>query len=127
MQISPVRALLMIHLPTLGTPIAPASDARPPATSALRRRRHQRAEGQPPRSGTAPAAGRYRHVLRESTAMTRDEIEALVAKERPGWRVVDFIEVNDESGRSFEVAVESNGRQTTLLVAAGKRIVGERR
>jgi hypothetical protein len=59
--------------------------------------------------------------------MTRDEIEALVAKERPGWRVVDFIEVNDESGRSFEVAVESNGRQTTLLVAAGKRIVGERR
>ena len=59
--------------------------------------------------------------------MTRGEIEALVAKERPGWRVVDFIEVNDESGRSFEVTVENGGRQTTLLVAEGKRIVGERR
>ena len=59
--------------------------------------------------------------------MTRDQIEALVAKERPGWRLVDFIEVNDESGPSFEVTIESGGRQTTLLVAEGKRIVGERR
>ena len=59
--------------------------------------------------------------------MTRGEIEALVAKERPGWRVVDFIEVSDESGPSFEVTVENGGRQTTLLVAEGKRIVGERR
>jgi hypothetical protein len=59
--------------------------------------------------------------------MTRDQIEALVAKERPGWRVVDFIEVNDESGPSFEVIIESGGRQTTLVVAEGKRIVGERR
>jgi hypothetical protein len=59
--------------------------------------------------------------------MTRDEIDALVAKERPGWRVVDFIEVNDESGPSFEVTIESGGRQMTLLVAEGKRIVGERR
>jgi len=59
--------------------------------------------------------------------MTRDEIEALVAKERPGWRVVDFIEVNDESGPSFEVTIENGGRQTTLLVSEGKHIVGERR
>jgi hypothetical protein len=59
--------------------------------------------------------------------MTRDQIEALVAKERPGWRVVDFVEVNDESGPSFEVIIESGGRQTTLVVAEGKRIVGERR
>jgi hypothetical protein len=59
--------------------------------------------------------------------VTRDEIKALVAKERPGWRVVDFIEVNDESGPSFEVTVENGGRQTTLLVGEGKRIVGERR
>jgi hypothetical protein len=59
--------------------------------------------------------------------MMRDEIEVLVARERPGWRVVDFIEVNDESGPSFEVTIESGGRQTTLLVAEGKRIVGERR
>jgi hypothetical protein len=59
--------------------------------------------------------------------VTRDDIEALVARERPGWRVVDFTEVNDESGPSFEVTVESGGRRTTLLVAEGKRIVGERR
>jgi hypothetical protein len=59
--------------------------------------------------------------------MTRGEIEALVAKERPDWRVVDFIEVRDESGPSFEVTVENGGRQTTLLVGEGKRIVGERR
>jgi hypothetical protein len=59
--------------------------------------------------------------------MMRDEIEALVARERPGWRVVDFIKVNDESGPSFEVTIESGGRQTILLVAEGKRIVGERR
>ena len=59
--------------------------------------------------------------------MTRGVIEALVAKERPGWRVVDFIEVNDESGPSFEVTVENGGRQITLLVGEGKRIVGERR
>ncbi len=59
--------------------------------------------------------------------MTRNEIEALVARERPGWRVVDFIEVNDESGPGFEVTVENGGRRTTLLVAEGKRIVGERR
>jgi hypothetical protein len=59
--------------------------------------------------------------------MTRDEIAALVARERPGWRVVDFIEVNDGSGPGFEVTIESGGRQTTLIVAEGKRIVGERR
>ena len=59
--------------------------------------------------------------------MTRDEIEALVARDRPGWRVVDFIEINDESGPSFEVTVENGGRHTTLLVGEGKRIVGERR
>ena len=59
--------------------------------------------------------------------MTRDDIEALVARERPGWRVVDFTEVNDESGTSFEVTVESGGRRTTLVVAEGRRIVGERR
>jgi hypothetical protein len=59
--------------------------------------------------------------------MTRGEIEALVTKERLGWRVVDFIEINDESGPSFEVTIESGGRQTTLLVGDGKRILGERR
>ena len=59
--------------------------------------------------------------------MTRDEIEALVARERPGWRVVDLIEDNDESGLSFEVTIESGGRQMTLLVGEDETVVGERR
>jgi hypothetical protein len=58
--------------------------------------------------------------------MNRDQIEALVAKERPGWRVVDFIEVNDESGPSFEVTIESGGRQVVLLLGEDESIAGER-
>ena len=58
--------------------------------------------------------------------MTKEEIEALVARERPGWRVVDVLEVNDESGPSFEVAVERGDERRTVLVAADERIVGER-
>ncbi len=59
--------------------------------------------------------------------MTRDEIEALVARERPGWRVVEVVEVNDESGPSFEVLVEGGDDRLTLLVSVDERIVGERR
>jgi hypothetical protein len=59
--------------------------------------------------------------------MTRDEIEALVARERPGWRVVEVIEVNDESGPSFEVAVERGDDRRTLLVSEDREIVAERR
>ena len=59
--------------------------------------------------------------------MTKEEIEALVARERPGWRVVDVMEVNDESGPSFEVTVEGGDSRVTLLVSADERIVGERR
>jgi hypothetical protein len=56
--------------------------------------------------------------------VVRDEIEALVARERPGWRVAD---VNDESGPTFEVSVERGDERRTLLVGADERIVGERR
>jgi hypothetical protein len=59
--------------------------------------------------------------------MLREEIEALVARERPGWRVVDVMEINDESGPSFEVTVEGGDDRVTLLVSADERIVGERR
>ena len=55
--------------------------------------------------------------------MVRDEIEALVARERPGWRVVEVVEINDESGPSFEVAVEGGDDR----VSADGRVVGERR
>ena len=58
--------------------------------------------------------------------MTKEEIEALVARERPGWRVVDVLEVNDESGPSFEVAVEGGDDRLTLLLSADGQIVGER-
>lgn len=57
----------------------------------------------------------------------RDEIEALVARERPGWRVVEVVEVNDESGPSFEVVVEKGDERRLLLVAEGMEIVAERR
>ncbi len=59
--------------------------------------------------------------------MTKEEIEAPVARERPGWRVVDVLEVNDESGPSFKVVVEGGDDRLTLLVSADERIVGERR
>ena len=59
--------------------------------------------------------------------MVREEIEALVARERPGWRVVEVVEVNDESGPTCEVVVEGGDDRATLLVGADERIVGERR
>ncbi len=59
--------------------------------------------------------------------MTREQVEALVARERPGWRVVEVMEINDESGPTFEVVVEGGDDRLTLLVSADERIVGERR
>ena len=59
--------------------------------------------------------------------MTREAIEALVVRERPGWRVVEVVEVSDESGPSFEVAVEAGAQRRTVLVSADRQIVGERR
>jgi hypothetical protein len=49
-----------------------------------------------------------------------------VVRERPGWRVVDVVEVSDESGPSFEVAVEAGDQRRTVLVSADRQIVGER-
>ena len=63
----------------------------------------------------------------EGRAVVRDEIEALVARERPGWRVVEVMEINDESGPSFEVVIEGGDDRVTVLVSADERIVGERR
>jgi hypothetical protein len=63
----------------------------------------------------------------EIDAVIRDEIEALVARERPGWRVVEVVEINDESGPSFEVTVERGHERRTVLVSTDERIVGERR
>ncbi len=63
----------------------------------------------------------------EGRAVVRDEIEALVARERPGWRVAEVVEINDESGPTFEVVVEGGDDRATLLVGADERIVGERR
>src|SRR3954452_15303548 len=60
-------------------------------------------------------------------SMLHEDIEALVARERPGWRVVEVIEVNDESGPSFEVRLEKGEEQLTLLVDQDEEIVAERR
>jgi hypothetical protein len=59
--------------------------------------------------------------------MTRSEIEALVARERPGWRLVDFLEINAEAGPSIEVVIESGGRRMTLILDPARRIIGEQR
>ncbi len=77
---------------------------------------------------TGAAAPRYCRVDRnlEIQAVIKEEIEALLARERPGWRVVDVLEINDESGPSFEVTVESGDERRTVLVSADERIVGER-
>lgn len=58
--------------------------------------------------------------------MPREDIEAVVARERPGWRVLEVIEVNDESGPSFEVLVEKAGERRTLLLDQDEAILGER-
>jgi hypothetical protein len=57
--------------------------------------------------------------------MTRQEIEAVVARERPGWRVVEVIELNDESGPSLSVEVERGESCSTLLLSEDGRIAGE--
>lgn len=81
------------------------------------------------RRGTGVPVRRYHPAgrEREGEAVTRDDIEALVARERPGWRVLDVVEINDESGPSWEVAVEQGDERRTLLLAEDKQIVGERR
>ncbi len=63
--------------------------------------------------------------LRE-IATTRDRAQALVGRERPGWDVADIVEINDESGPSFEVAIRKGGDQRTLLVSEDEQIVAER-
>ena len=46
--------------------------------------------------------------------MTREEVEAVVARGRPGWRVVDVAPVAGEAESSYEVAIE----RATLLALA---------
>jgi hypothetical protein len=58
--------------------------------------------------------------------VTREEIEALVVRGPPGWRVVEVVEINDESGPSFEVVVEGGDDHLTILPSADGHIVGER-
>jgi hypothetical protein len=58
--------------------------------------------------------------------MTRQEAEALVGRERPGWQVVEIVEVNDESGPSSEVTIRKGEERLTLLVAEDGRIAGQR-
>jgi hypothetical protein len=59
--------------------------------------------------------------------MTREEVEAVVARGRPGWHVVDMAPVAGEAGSSYEVAIEREHERRTLLVGPGGEIAGERR
>jgi hypothetical protein len=59
--------------------------------------------------------------------MTKEEVEAAVARGRPGWRVMDVVEVKGGAEPSYEVAIERGDERRTLLVGPDKWIVGERR
>jgi hypothetical protein len=48
--------------------------------------------------------------------LDRKAIEERITRERPGWRVVEVTEVNDESGPSFIVVLEKDGQRRTVLV-----------
>jgi hypothetical protein len=57
--------------------------------------------------------------------VTREEIDLLIARERPGWRVIDITEVSDESGPSYEVLIASGHQRRTITIAEDGVIVGE--
>ncbi len=57
--------------------------------------------------------------------MTKEDIDSLVARERPGWRVAEVTEVSDESGTSYMVAIESGSQRQTIMVAEDGTIAGE--
>jgi len=78
--------------------------------------------------GTGTTARRCKQVNRnpETRAVIREEIEALVVRERPGWSVVEMVEINDESGPSFGSVVEAGDDRVTVLLSADGHIVGER-
>ena len=46
---------------------------------------------------------------------------------RPGWRVADVVEVDDESDPSFEATAEGGGDGPNLLLGSDEWIVGGRR
>ena len=48
--------------------------------------------------------------------MDTKSIENRIVEERPGWRVVEVTEVNDESGPSCIVVLEKDGQCRTVLV-----------
>jgi len=54
--------------------------------------------------------------------MDRAAIESLIARERPGWRVVEVTETNDESGPSFTVLLEKDGQRRTVLVGEAEDV-----
>jgi hypothetical protein len=49
------------------------------------------------------------------------------ARERLGWRVLEVVEVDDESCPSFPITLARRGELRAPRVAEGHRIVGERR
>jgi uncharacterized membrane protein YkoI len=66
-------------------------------------------------------------MRREDAMMSREEVEAVVARRRPGWHVVDVTLVTEESGSYYEVAIVREDERRTLLVGPDREIAGERR
>ncbi len=54
--------------------------------------------------------------------MDRNEVEAIIARERPGWRVMQVTEVNDESGPSCTVLLEKDGQRRTVLIGEAEDV-----
>lgn len=54
--------------------------------------------------------------------MDRNEVEAIIARERPGWRVMQVTEVNDESGPSCTVLLEKDGQRRTVLIGEAENV-----
>jgi len=52
----------------------------------------------------------------------RNEVEAIIARERPGWRVMQVTEVNDESGPSCTVLLEKDGQRRTVLIGEAENV-----
>jgi hypothetical protein len=64
-----------------------------------------------------PAAGVHRPRTEAGDRIVdRKTLEERIAQQRPGWRVVEVTEVNDESGPSFTVVLEKDGQRRTVLV-----------
>lgn len=84
------------------------------------------ADGRPVSVELAVEGGVNREFWNGSPTMTREEAEAIATRARPGWQFAKLIEVDDESGPSYEIQIVQGANRRVLLVAANEEVVGER-